>query len=521
MKKPFVFLVAAVLLLGLPARDQDVWGGGLSKIRSIMNILEADYYKDLDEQKLGFAAVRGLLDTLDPHSYFLDPESLSRMREDYTGKFFGLGIQIQKQDDRIAVVAVVEGAPAWRLGVQIGDVISAIDGESTKPLTSFDAMQKLRGARGTKVTITIVRDGMEKPFDLTVIREEIPLLSVPYAFILEPGVGYIYIRNFAETTPDELEEKLRQLSGQGMRSLILDLRGNGGGPLTQCVEVADLFLPKDTLVVSMKGRNRVYDREFRASRDGQYETLPLVVLINQGTASASEIVAGAVEDHDRGLVIGEDSWGKGLVQTVFPLAPTMAVALTTAKYLTPSGRSIQRDFSHLEDYYMAKRGPEDTRETRYTDKGRKVLGGGGISPDYKVEWDIKPLTGRMLLNGAFFIYTRRLLRHQTGLAGRYSFPEDRTAGAVDAGQAGRIVVDKTLAVDAAVLDDFRAYARSLKIEFTDADFAAAADEIRRELEREIASALGTLEEGTRVYRKTDPVVLKALEVMPEAAKFVE
>ncbi len=521
MKKTVVFLAAAILLLGLPARDQDVWGGGLSKIRSIMNLLEADYYQDLDEQKLGFAAVRGMLDTLDPHSYFLDPDSLFRMREDYSGKFFGLGVQIQKQDDRITVVSVVEGAPAWRLGVQIGDVISAIDGESTKPLTSFDAMQKLRGIRGTKVTITIVRDGLEKPFDLTVIREEIPLLSVPYAFILDPGVGYVYIRSFAETTPDELEEKLRLLSGQGMRSLILDLRGNGGGPLTQCVEVADLFLPKDTLVVSMKGRNRAYDREFRASRDGQYEKLPLIILINQGTASASEIVAGAVEDHDRGLVIGEDSWGKGLVQTVFPLAPTMAVALTTAKYMTPSGRSIQRDFSHLEDYYMAKRGPEESREIRYTDKGRKVLGGGGIAPDYKVEWNIKPLTGRMLLNGAFFTYARRLLHHQTGLAGRYSFPEDRKAGAAGAAPAGRIVVDNALAVDAAVLDDFRAYARSLKIEFTDADFAAAEGEVRRELDREIASALGTLEEGTRVYRKTDPVVLKALEVMPEAAKFVE
>jgi carboxyl-terminal processing protease len=271
----------------------------------------------------------------------------------------------------------------------------------------------------------------------------------------------------------------------------------------------------------MKGRNRAYDREFRASRDGQYEKLPLVVLTNQATASASEIVAGAVEDHDRGLVVGEDSWGKGLVQTVFPLAPTMAVALTTAKYLTPSGRSIQRDFSHLEDYYLAKRGPEETREIRYTDKGRKVLGGGGIAPDYKVESDIKPLTGRMFMNGAFFTYARRLLHHQTGLASRYSFPEDRKAGSGETGQAGRIVVDKIVTVDAAVLDDFRAYARSLKIEFTDTDFAAAADEMRRELDREIASALGTLEEGTRIYRKTDPVVLKALEVMPEAAKFVE
>ena len=520
MKRRALLLTTAFLLvLRMPAGNQDAWTAGLAKLQTMLSILDARYYRDLDQEEVAFEAVRGMLETLDPHSYFLDPEDFSRMREDYTGKFFGLGIQIQKQDDRLVVVGVVESGPAWRLGVLTGDIIATIDGESTKPISSFEAMQRLRGQKGTPVTVTIVRDGLDKPFELTVIREEIPLLSVPYAFLLDDGVAYVYIRNFAETTADELRDHLAKLSTQGLRSLILDLRFNGGGPLAQSVEVADLFLPKDELVVSMRGRNREYNKDFTSFRDDQYESLPLIVLINRSTASASEIVAGAIMDHDRGLVVGEDSWGKGLVQTVFPVAPNMAIALTTAKYYTPSGRSIQRDFSYLDSYYLAKAAPEADREVRYTDKGRKVLGQGGITPDYEVKETLKPLTGRLLLGGAFFTYARKLVRHQTGLTDRFVFPDDlKASGARPA--AGRVVVDKAFVVDAAVLNDFRAYVRGLKVEFDDAAFAEAEGEVRHELEREIYSVLWGAEAGMRAYRKSDPVVRKALEVMPEAVRFV-
>ncbi|MDH4197564.1 MAG: S41 family peptidase [Candidatus Aminicenantes bacterium] len=520
MKRKALLITAALLLvIRIPAGNQDAWSAGLAKLQSMMSILEARYYRDIDQEQLAFGSVRGMLETLDPHSYFLDPEDFSRMREDYTGKFFGLGIQIQKQDDRLVVVGVVESGPAWRLGVLTGDIIATIDGESTKPISSFEAMQKLRGEKGTPVTVSIVRDGLDKPFDLTVIREEIPLLSVPYAFLLEDGVAYAYVRNFAETTADELREHLARLSRQGMRSLILDLRFNGGGPLSQSVEVADLFLPKDVLVVTMRGRNREYNRDFPTSLDDQYETVPLIVLVNRSTASASEIVAGAIMDHDRGLVVGEDSWGKGLVQSVLPVAPNMAIALTTAKYYTPSGRSIQRDYSLLDNYYLAKVAPEADREVRYTDKGRKVLGQGGITPDYEVKETMKPLTGRLLLGGAFFTYARKLVRHQTGLTDRFVFPADLKAGGA-APASGRVVVDKTFVVDAAVLNDFRAYVRGLKIEFDEAAFAEAEPEIRHELEREIFGVLWGAEAGMKAYRRTDPAVRKALEVMPEAVRFV-
>jgi len=520
MKKRLILgTLAALVLLQVPSHDQDLWTASLMKARSIAGILEQNYFEPLDEEALAIASIRGTLDTLDPHSYFLDPSSFSRMREDYQGKYYGTGMQIQKQGDNIVVVSPIEGGPAHRLGILTGDIISHIDGESTVRLSSFDAMQKLRGTeKGSKVTVTFIREGV-KPFDLTIAREEIPLLSVPYAFLLQDGVGYIYIRNFGEETPRELEEALIKLTAEGMRSLVLDLRQNAGGALAPSVEISDLFLPKGSLIVSMKGRNRVYDREFPAYLNDQYEKLPLVILIDQYTASASEIVSGAVMDHDRGLIVGEDSWGKGLVQTVFPLASNMAVALTVAKYLTPSGRSIQRDYTQLDDYLMSKRAPDESREVRYTDSGRKVLGQGGITPDYAVNSLIKPFTGRLRISGAFFAYARRLVQHQTDLGRKFAFPQDPQE--TGAAAAGRIQVGATFAVDDAVVADFRKFLGTRKVEYDEKTFKEADLEIRRELEREIAGAIWGVDAGVRVSRQNDPVVMKAIEVMPEAAKLLE
>ncbi len=517
-KRPVLLILAAVLALQVPSHDEDLWAASLAKARSIAGVLEANYFKPLDEETLAVASMKGTLDALDPHSYFLDPSSYSRMREDYTGSYYGVGLQIQKQGDAIVVIAPIEGGPSYRLGIQPGDIISHIDGESTVPLSSYDAMQKLRGTeKGSKVTVTFVREG-EKPFDLTIAREEIPLLSVPYAFLLEGDVGYVYVRNFGEETARELETALGKLSAQGMKGLILDLRLNTGGSFPASIEMSDLFLPRGALIVSMDGRNPAYDREFPAYLDDQYEKLPLVILIDQGTASASEIVSGAVMDHDRGLVVGEDSWGKGLVQTVFPLAPDMAVALTVAKYLTPSGRSIQRDYSRIDDYLMSKRAPEDSREVRYTEHGRKVLGQGGITPDYAVESLLKPVTGRLRISGAFFAYARRLVQHQTDLGKRLVLPQEPKDAAAAA--PGKIQIGAAFVADDAVVADFRKFLASRKIEVDEKAFREADIEIRRELEREVAGAIWGVDEGVRVARKTDPVVMKAVEVLPEAARLI-
>ena len=502
MKKNIALAALIILLLAnLAAREEDIWNQSLDKVSSLLDLIEKNYYREVEPGKLVFSSIRGMLETLDPHSYFLDPDSFSRMREEYTGKYYGLGIQIQKQEENLVVISPIEGTPASRLGILPGDIISHINGESTKPITSFDAMQKLRGPKGTKVTITIVREGRDAPLELTIEREEIPLRSVPYAFMLDDETGYIFIRNFAETTTREFEEKMRALEAQGMKDLILDLRGNTGGPFFQSIEISDEFLPKGAVIVSIKGRNRIYNREFRAQRDDQFEQLPLVVLINRGSASASEIVGGAIMDNDRGFIVGEDSWGKGLVQTVFPLGENLAVALTTAKYLTPSGRSIQRDYEHIEDYMLYRQAPEDSREVKYTAKGRKVLGQGGITPDFEIEPTLSPVTAELMIKGAFFGYARKL-----------------TGGATPLGKT--VAIGRDFAVDSRVIEDFLAYLRANKIAFEEGKFKEAEGEIRRELEREIYSSALGIEEGWKAYRKTDAVILKALEIMPEAAKFV-
>jgi len=517
--KALLPLLAAALLFGSAAPAGDPWTEGRAKIDALAAIIRADYFRPVDTDKMAREAVKGMLGTLDPHSYVLDPESLARMSEEQRGAYFGLGIQIQKQLDRLVVISPVEGGPAWRLGVQAGDLITHIEGESTVNISDQDAVSKLRGPKGSKVTITLSREGLDKPFDLTITREEIPLYSVPYGFMLDEETGYVFIRYFAETTTEELETRLAALAKQGMKRLILDLRNNAGGPLFQAIGVADQFLPKGAAIVSVRGRNSIFDRKFPATQDNPYEKIPLIVLISQGSASASEIVAGAVMDHDRGLVIGEDSWGKSLVQQMFRLSQDTALALTIARYYTPSGRSLQRDYSHLDDYFLdANKVAESDREVKYTAKGRKVLGQGGVTPDIKVEFNLLLYTAELRVRGAFFAYARKFTAHQTPLSRKVVFP---TEPAVAKPAPGTIRIAKTFLADAAVLEDFRAYLTSNRISYDEKKFNEAAFEIRREIEREVASVLWGVEEGWRAFEKNDPVIRKALETMPEAARMIQ
>lgn len=502
MKKKIGLLCLTILVLGsYPVWDEDIWSQSLEKMTSIVSLIEEAYYQDVDHENLVHSSIKGTLLTLDPHSYFLNPKNLRTLKEDYGGKYSGLGIMIQKHEDRLMVISPIEGTPAYRLGVQPGDIISHIEGESTKPISSFQAMQKLRGKKGTSVMITIVREGLDKPIDLTITRAEIPLHSVPYAFMLQGDVGYVFIRNFSETTTRELEEKMQLLEEQGMKKLILDFRGNGGGTFLQSLEIADLFLPKGTPIVSIKGRKRYYNREFRASRDNQYEEIPLIILVNRGTASAPEIVSGAVKDNDRGLIIGEDSFGKGLVQTVFGLAPDAAVALTTARYYTPSGRSIQRDYSRLEDYGLRREVLTEEREVAYTVNGRVVLGQGGISPDYEVKFSGKELTFRLLFKGTFFTYAREFAEKKTPLS--KELMKDNQ-------------IDRSFRVGEKVLEDFKVYLKEAKFEFKPKEFEDATQEIKKELDREIFSSFWGIEEGIRVFQMSDAVVNKALDAFSEA-----
>ncbi len=519
MKKLSIFAVIFFLIVLSVAWDEDVWTSSIDKISTIISFIEENYYKDVDPEELAYSSIRGMLQTLDPHSNFLDRRNMSRLTEDYRAKYYGTGMLIQQQDDRIVVISPIVGGPAYRMGVLPGDIISQIDGKTTKTIDSYEAMQRLRGKKGAKVTITLIREGMEQPFDLTITREEIPLYSVPYAFILQDDIGYIFIRNFAETTPQELRDKMDLLAGQGMKNLILDLRQNGGGAFPQSLEISDEFLPRGSVIVSIRGRKERYNQEIRAIQNNKYEKIPMVILIDNGSASASEIVSGAMKDNDRALIVGTDSFGKGLVQTVFPLTEETAVSLTIAKYYTPSGRSIQKSYTNIEDYILQGyiqpvEVPEEEREVTYTAQGRKVLGQGGITPDYKVAVTNKLFLFSMKRTGAFFTYVRKFVTKKTDLSKLYVFPDEQGEKNVDL--KNKKILDENFVVDTLVLKDFKAHLKDSEFSYEPEDFEDVLAEIKREIKEEIFSSLWGVERGWKVAMENDPVVLKAVAVLPES-----
>ena len=310
-----------------------------------LHYIKTSYVEPVDSEDLLNGAIQGMVSKLDPHSAFLTPDMFKEMQVETKGEFGGLGIEITVKDEKLIIVSPIEDTPAYRAGVKAGDVIIKIDGESAKGITIMDAVKKLRGPKGTKVTITIVREGLEKPLDITIIRDIIKVKSVKYR-MEDPDnkIGYIKIRTFQERTDNDLSKALVSLKKEGLKALILDLRNDPGGLLTQAVDVSDELLLKGKLVVYTKGRTKEDEMRFVSESDPELpSSVPMVVLVNAGSASASEIVAGALQDWHRAVVVGERSFGKGSVQTVFPLSDGSALKLTTAKYYTPSGRSIQEE----------------------------------------------------------------------------------------------------------------------------------------------------------------------------------
>jgi len=380
-------------LLAAPERETP----SLDEYADILTTLAEWAPEQMGPEKFVYASIHGMLGRLDPHTAFLEPDDYAAMREKQAGSFFGLGIQIQKRMGKITVIAPMDGTPAYKMGVRAGDIISAIEDDEIKEDASTDeVVKKLRGPKGTQVTITIRRPGIDEPIRMTITRAEIPTLSVPYAFLVAPETGYILLRDFTHTSSRELALAIEKLEKHGMKRLLLDLRGNPGGVLDQAVDVADIFLPKGSKVVYTRGRTNSSAQDFYAPGEGVHFDRPLVVLVNRGSASASEIVAGAIQDHDRGLLVGQRSWGKGLVQSVYTLPYGAGLALTTARYYTPSGRWIQRDFSDLLAYVNptdpdapdANKNGEESRKTGqpfYTEAGRIVYAAGGITPDVLVK----------------------------------------------------------------------------------------------------------------------------------------
>lgn len=341
-------------------------------------------YRDLVE-----SSIQGMLQALDPHTSFLSSSAYSTMRDRQESTFSGLGILVGMRNGHLTVITPIEGTPAQRLGLRAGDHINSIEGEPTETMGLDDAVRQLKGPKGTQVTITVLRSGLEEPLEFTITRAEIPQTTVRYSYMLEPGTGYLYVTDFNRGTGREVAEAIAELKEQGLERLLLDLRGNGGGLLDQAIAVSDQFLPADAKIVETRGRTRDSFQEYSATDNFPALGLPVIVLVSEGSASASEIVSGAIQDHDVGLIVGTPTWGKGLVQTVYSLPYGAGLALTTAKYYTPSGRLIQRDYSSWFDYTShngaTAEGIDSLGEPYQTDLGRTVYGGGGITPDVLIE----------------------------------------------------------------------------------------------------------------------------------------
>ncbi len=490
------------------ASDESTLRDSLHSFTNVYSIVEANYAERLDTEKTDKAiydgAIPGMLHTLDPHSNFFDPKAFAQMREDQHGKYYGVGMSIQPQPDKtsggtkIVVLAPFEGSPSYKAGIRPGDVIMFIDGKSTAGMDSSAVASQLKGPKGTHVAVTMGREGSAKPLVFDLVRDDITRPSVDLAFMVRPGIGYIRVTSFIETTSREVGEAIEMLDkDDSMKGLIVDLRGNPGGLMIEAVNMSDKFLAKGQIVVSQRGR-AFPDQVYRATHGEQGPKYPIVVLVNRGTASAAEIVSGALQDHDRALIAGETTFGKGLVQTVFQISENTGLALTTYHYYTPSGRLIQRNYDHvsLYDYYYVRdqgTAPKDKSnlEVKLTDSGRTVYGGGGITPDEKIDQlKANHFQDSLFQHYAFFDFSKHYLANHA--------------------------VSKDFVVDDAVMQDFKSFLKAQDIEYTDADLNGVSDWVKSTIKSELFKSQFGSTEGAKVTAEWDPQIAKAITFLPEA-----
>jgi carboxyl-terminal processing protease len=482
-----------------PGGDSDV-RDSLRQFTTVYDVVEQNYAEPVNPDKAIYnGAIPGMLHVLDPHSNFFDPKAYSLLREDQRGKYYGVGMTVGPRNNKVIVIAPFVGTPAYRAGIRPGDIIAAVDGKPTDNMSTGDVADLLKGPKGTTVHITILREGADKPLEFAVVRDEIPRYSVDLHFLIKPGIGYMHVSGFNETTEHEVADALDQMGD--LKGLILDLRQNPGGLLNEGVGVADKFLHKGQLIVSHHGRAS-QEKRYTAAHGNGGKDYPLVVLVNRGTASAAEIVAGAIQDHDRGLIVGETTFGKGLVQTVYPLSENTGLALTTAKYYTPSMRLIQRDYANvsLYDYYFNRESEENahnaSREVKLTDSGRTVYGGGGITPDVKIDAvKSNKFQDSLLQHYAFFNFAKH-----------YAVTHHPS---------------RSFEVDDVVLLDFRKFLDDEKVAYTEAELLENNAWVRSNIKSEIFVDVFGQEEGLKVRAETDPQVTKALDLLPQAKSLAE
>jgi carboxyl-terminal processing protease len=485
------------------ATDESQLRDSLKSFTDVYSLVEKNYAEPIDGDKADTAiydgAIPGMLRVLDPHSNFYDPKAYARLREDQRGHYYGVGMVIQQQGNKVYVITPYEGTPSFRAGIHPGDIISAVDGKTTDGWTSDQVAKALKGPKGTHVQVTTTRVGQAAALVFDLVRDEIPHPSVDLKYEIRPGIGYIHLTQFQETTGDEMTEAINSFGD--LRGLVIDLRNNPGGLLSQAVDVCDHLLTKGQTIVSQRGR-AYPDQNYTATHGNNGKTFPIVVLVNRGTASAAEIVSGALQDHDRALIVGETTFGKGLVQTVYNLSENTGLALTTYHYYTPSGRLIQRNYTgvSLYDYYYNHAGalPSNStnQEVKLTDAGRTVYGGGGITPDEKIDTPLaNHFQDELMARDVFFKFAPVYVSTHP--------------------------VDKNFQVDDAVMGEFKQYLTSQSIPYTQADLDGVSEWVKESIKSSINTIQFGESTGLRVRADWDPMIQKALTYLPEAQALEE
>jgi carboxyl-terminal processing protease len=484
------------------ASAEDDINAAMKTFSNVYALVEDNFADKVEPGKAVYeGAIPGMLRTLDPHSSFFDPRQFQLLREDQKGHYYGVGMTVAPRNGKTIVIAPFPGSPAYKAGIRPGDVIIQVNDTTTDGLRTDEVADLLKGPKGTQVQVTIAREGANQPLTFNITRAEIERKSVQDGFWIKPGIAYLQIDQFNDNTSNEVEDNMKRLGEGNIKGLILDLRNNPGGLLNEGVAVADRFLQKGQTVVKHSGR-ATPEKPYVARHGNGGREYPIVVLVNPYSASAAEIVAGALQDHDRAWIFGENTFGKGLVQTVYPLGENTGLALTTARYYTPSGRLIQRDYTNTSffDYYYRKNlDSKNMKDAKMTDSGRTVYGGGGIAPDEKYE---APKGNR---------FQAAVLRSYAPLnfTAQYFANHDRKN------------ITREWTPDQGVLNDFKQYLLKDGLQFTEAEFTENEEWIRQQIRREVFISAFNVDDSRRIMVETDPMVLKAIEALPKAKELLE